>query len=138
MALSKENKNYYYNLGRTVALVEIINGLKNTFASLVFDNAKEKLPYQLAEALKKDAHNLHKELLEPADVVLNKGDLPSKMMTAVDPVGRYWIGYNHEKSYLEDTYKGIYGKEEITIECHTPEHIDATDLGDNRIDELRR
>lgn len=55
MALNKDFKDYSYNLGRTVAVVEIINGLRQTFASDVANNAKDKLPYQLTEALKK--HN---------------------------------------------------------------------------------
>ena len=53
MALNKDFKDYSYNLGRTVAVVEIINGLRETFASQVADNAKDKLSYQLKEALKK-------------------------------------------------------------------------------------
>ena len=53
MGLNKDFKDYSYNLGRTVAVVEIINGLRETFASQVADNAKDKLPYQLKEALKK-------------------------------------------------------------------------------------
>lgn len=108
MALNKEFKDYSYNLGRAVAVVEIINGLRQTFASDVANNAKDKLPYQLTEALKKHTHNIHKELTGPADVVLNHGELPSKPVTAIDPMGRYWIGYYHEKAYLADTYHDYY------------------------------
>lgn len=144
MALNKENRNYHYNLGRTVALVEIINNLPHTFAGLVFDNANEKLPYQLNEALKRNSHNLHKELIEPADVVLNQGELPSKVMTAVDPFGKYWIGYYHQKSYLADTYQGVFGKVETEVTEHVPERIDFSPEGvnaegkDNIIEELRK
>lgn len=138
MALNKEFKDYSYNLGRTVAVVEIINGLRDSFSSQVANNAKDKLPYQLTEALKNNKHNIHNELVGPADVVLNHGELPSKPVTAIDPVGRYWIGYYHEKSYLADTYNGIFGKEEVTIEHHTPEHIDVPADMDNTIDDLKR
>ena len=47
MALDKEFKDYSYNLGRTVAVVEIINGLHQTFAADVANNAKDKLPFLL-------------------------------------------------------------------------------------------
>ena len=138
MALNKDFKDYSYNLGRTVAVVEIINGLRETFASQVADNANDKLPYQLKEALKKTSHNIHKELIEPADVVLNHGKMPSKPVTTIDPMGRYWIGYYHEKAYLADTYKGVFGKVETTIEHHTPERIDVPADTDNSIDDLKR
>lgn len=138
MALNKEIKDYSYNLGRAVAVVEIINGMRETFASQVADNTNDKLPYQLKEALKKQQHNIHKELIEPADVVLNHGELPSKPLTAIDPMGRYWIGYYHEKAYLANTYKGIFGKVETTIEEHVPEHIDVPADTDNTIDDLKR
>lgn len=138
MALNKDFKDYSYNLGRTVAVVEIINGLRETFASQVADNANDKLPYQLKDALKKTSHNIHKELIEPADVVLNHGELPSKSVTTIDPMGRYWIGYYHEKAYLADTYKGIFGKVETTIEEHVPERIDVPADTDNTIDDLKR
>ena len=138
MGLNKDFKDYSYNLGRAVAVVEIINGLRETFASQVADNANDKLPYQLYEAVKKTSHNLHKELIEPADVVLNHGELPSKSVTTIDPMGRYWIGYYHEKAYLADTYKGIFGKVETTIEEHVPERIDVPADTDNAIDDLKR
>lgn len=138
MALNKDFKDYSYNLGRTVAVVEIINGLRETFASQVADNANDKLPYQMKEALKKTSHNIHKELIEPGDVVLNHGELPSKPVTTIDPMGRFWIGYYHEKAYLADTYKGIFGKVETTIEHHTPEHIVVPADADNTIDDLKR
>ena len=138
MGLNKDFKDYNYNLGRTVAVVGIINGLRETFASQVADNANDKLPYQLYEAVKKTSHNLHKELIEPADVVLNHGELPSKPVTTIDPMGRYLIGYYHEKAYLADTYKGIFGKVETTIEEHVPERIDVPADTDNAIDDLKR
>ena len=138
MGLNKDFKDYNYNLGRTVAVVEIINELRETFASQVADNANDKLPYQLYEAVKKTSHNLHKELIEPADVVLNHGELPSKPVTTIDPMGRYWIGYYHEKAYMADTYKGIFGRVETTIEEHVPEHIDVPADTDNTIDDLKR
>ena len=137
MALDKNYKDYSYNLGRTVAVVEIMNGLPKTFRSDVFDNAMQKLPYQLNQALLKHKHNLFGELVEPAGVILNNWKLPSKVLSAIDPTGRFWTGYYHEKSYLADTYKGIYGTEETTVEHHTPERIEVTG-GDNAIDELKR
>lgn len=138
MGLDKTNNNYCYNLGRVVAVVEIMNGLLITFASSVFNNANDKLPYQLKEALKKDRHNLHDELIYPSDVVLNNGTLPSKPITTIDTDGKYWIGYYHEKAYLADKYKGIYGVEEVIVEHHTPEQVDVPAGTDNRIDELAR
>lgn len=144
MALDKSNRNYYYNLGRTTALVEIINNLPPIFSCLVFDNANEKLPYQLNEALKRNRHNLHKELIEPADVVLNQGELPSKVMTTVEPIGKFWIGYYHQKSYLDNTYKGVFGKVETEVTEHIPELVDCSpervdaDCKDNIVNELRR
>ena len=87
MSLNKENKNYCYNLGRTVALVEIINKLEHTFMSKVYDNAFVYLPYQLRNALFNDKHNLHKELLEPAHVVLMEGEIPHGILTSYDKTG---------------------------------------------------
>lgn len=138
MTLEKTNTNYYYNLGRVVAVVEIINNLQQGFASRVHNNALEKLPAQLTAALKKSQHNIHKELVGPADIVLNHGQLPSKAMTATDSFGRYWIGYYHEKSYLADTYKGVFGKEEVVIEHHQPERVDVREVDDNSLAELKR
>lgn len=145
MALNKESKNYYYNLGRVVAIVEIMTG--EGLVSLVFNNAKEKLPYHLTKAMHDDKHNLHKELLAPAHVVLMEGELPKNIMTVHDSNGLYHIGYYHQKAYLEDKYKGNYGKIETVIEHHTPvkiedridsESIKATIESNNEIEELRR
>lgn len=146
MALNKENKNYYYNLGRVVAIVEIIEDVK--LFSLVFDNAREKLPYHLNKALLKEKHNLHAELLDPANVVLMEGDLPSHVITAVDSTGVYAIGYYHQKSYLQGKYNGVFGLVETTIEHHVPYKIEdktecggsevSSDAKDNIIEELKR
>lgn len=138
MALDKTSKNYCYNVGRTVAIVEIMNGLQSTFAAQVHDNAAAKLPYQLREALKNAQHNIHAELVEPADIALNVGDLPTKDMGSIDKTGSYWIGYYHEKAYLSEHYKGVFGKEEVTIEHHTPERVSFDDTTDNTINELKR
>lgn len=144
MALDKNNKNYYYNLGRTVALVEIMNGLDGMFMSKVFDNAFAYLPYHLKKALFNEKHNLHKELLEPADVVLMHGEIPHGILTAYDKTGSYAIGYYHEKHYLDSTYHGVYGKVETEVVEHVPERVDSTPEGvdatnnDNIIEELRR
>ena len=137
MGLNKENKDYFYNLGRTVALVEIMRGLPKTFISRVFDNAFANLPYNLSKALVMDSHNLHAELLGPANVVLMQGELPHGILTAYDPSGRYTIGYYHEMAYLDDKYKGAFGKVENVVEHHTPERLDAM-VDDNSIGELRR
>ncbi len=144
MALDKENENYYYNLGRTVALVEIMNGLDGKFMIKVFDNAFQNLPHHLKKALFNDKHNLHKELLEPADVVLMHGEIPHGILTEYDISGSYAIGYYHEKAYLDTTYHGVYGKVETEVVEHIPERIDSTpegmnaDWNDNIIEELRR
>lgn len=134
MGLDKTNKNYFYNLGRAMAVVEIINGLQPSYRSLVYDNAKEKFPYQLREALRKTEHNLQKELLEPAEVVLTQGELPIRMLTP-DEGGKYWIGFYHEKAYLRDEYKGIFGTEEIVREEYTPKEVSP--VKSNDIEELK-
>ena len=137
MALDKNNRNYFYNVGRTVALVEIMNELPDTWRGKVCTNANQNLPYQLKKALFNERHNLHKELLDPANVTLMEGELPKTLMSVPDKTGSFWIGYYHEKAYLADTYKGIYGKVETTIEEHVPEPITVThDVAP--IDELRR
>ena len=137
MALDKNNKNYFYNVGRTVAIVEIMNELPDTWRGKVCDNAHQNLPYQLKKALFNERHNLHKELLDPAHVTLMEGDLPKTLMTVEDKTGLFWIGYYHEKAYLDETYKGIYGKVETTIEEHVPDQIAVTRDAEP-IDELRR
>lgn len=134
MALDKESKNYCYNLGRTVAVVEAMNGVER-LASQVNDNAAEKLPFQLREALKKQNHNLLPELIDPADIVL-KGEMPSKVLEPMQG-NTYWVGYYQEKSYLEKTYKGIFGKVETEVTEHIPERVVATTT-DNVIDELKK
>lgn len=131
MALDKTNKNYFYNVGRTVAIVEIMNELPDTWRGKVCTNAYQNLPYQLKKAL-------FNELLDPAHVTLMDGELPTTLMSVEDKTGLFWIGYYHEKAYLTDTYKGIFGKVETTIEEHVPEHIDVPADTDNTIDDLKR
>ena len=138
MALDKTNKNYFYNVGRTVAIVEIMNELPETWRGKVCTNAYQNLPYQLKKALFNERHNLHKELLDPANVTLMEGELPKTLMSVEDKTGLFWIGYYHEKAYLADTYKGIFGKVETTIEEHVPERIDVPADTDNTIDDLKR
>lgn len=137
MALDKNNKNYFYNVGRTVAIVEVMNELPDTWRGKVCTNANQNLPYQLKKALFNERHNLHKELLDPAHVTLMEGELPKTLMTVEDKTGLFWIGYYHEKAYLDETYRGIYGKVETTIEEHVPEPITVTHDA-APIDELRR
>lgn len=137
MALDKNNKNYYYNLGRTVAIVEIIENQPISWKRKVFENAFVNLPYNLKNALKNSRHNIHNELIEPADIVLNGGEIPKEPMTAVDMNGLFWIGYYHEADFLDRTYKGVFGKVETTIEKHVPERVDIS--GDSQpIEDLRR
>lgn len=138
MALDKKNNDYFYNLGRTVAIVEIMNELPDTWRGKVCSNAYQNLPYQLKKALFNDQHNLHSELLEPANVALMKGELPKTLMSVEDRKGTFWIGYYQEKTYLDKTYKGVYGKVETTIEEHVPKHIDVAPDIDNTIDDLKR
>lgn len=138
MALDKTNKNYYYNLGRVTAIVEAMNQLPYSFVGKVFDNARNILPYWLTKSLLADRHNLHRELLEPADVVLMHGEIPRRLMTVVDTSDRFYIGYHHQKAYIAKTYGTALGKEEVTIEHHTPEHIDVPANIDNTINELKR
>jgi hypothetical protein len=138
MALDKTNKNYYYNLGRVTALVEVMTDRPYNFVGKVFDNANNILPYWLKKALFNDKHNLHKELLAPADVVLMHGEIPKTLMTVVDKNGCFYIGYYQQKAYITEEYGTAIGKEEVTIEHHTPEHIDVPTDIDNTIDDLKR
>ena len=138
MALDKTNKNYYYNLGRVTAIVELMNDMPYNFVGKVFDNANNILPYWLKKSLFNDNHNLHKELLEPADVVLMHGEIPKTLMTVVDKNGSFYIGYYQQKAYVTETYGTAIGKEEVTIEHHTPERIDVPADTDNTIDDLKR
>jgi len=135
MALDRNNRNYYYNLGRCVAIVEIMNELPKTFRSLVFDNAFEKLPFQLNEALAKDKHNLHDELMSVAEVILADGnEFPKGLLTAYDTNGSFWIGLYHEGKYLDDTYHDVYGNAETVILDNIPEQISP--IASNKIEEL--
>lgn len=115
MALDKTNKNYYYNLGRVTALVEVMTDRPYNFVGKVFDNANNILPYWLKKALFNDKHNLHKELLEPADVVLMHGEIPKTLMTVVDKNGCFYIGYYQQNAYITEKYGTAIGKEEVTI-----------------------
>lgn len=133
MALDKENKSFYYNLGRAVAVVELMNGVE--LVRQVNDNAAQKLSYELREALKKQNHNLIQELVEPADIVL-KEELPSKVLEP-EQGNVYWVGYYHEKSYIDNTYHGIYGKVSTEVVEHTPEIIEASNVM-NGIKELKK
>ena len=137
MALDKSNENYYYNLGRVIALVEIINDLPHRIVSKMFDNPFQILPYWLKKSLFNEKHNLHKELLDPADVVLMKGEIPHGMVSSYDKTGSCPIGYYHEKSYLDKTYHGIYGKVETEVSEHVPQVVNAETV-DNNIEELRK
>ena len=138
MALDKTKKDYYYNLGRVTALVELMTAVPANFVGKVFDNANNMLPYWLKKALFNDKHNLHKELLEPADVVLMHGEIPKKMMSVVDKNGCFYIGYYHQKSYIAEKYGCFIGKEEVIVKEHTPEPVAVPVNRDNGIDELKR
>lgn len=137
MGLDKNNKNYFYNLGRVVAIVEIMEDTHPSWVRKVFSNASENLPYNLRQALAHDKHNIHGELIDPADIVLNRGELPKTPISACDGNGQFWIGHYHERHYLDRTYKGVFGKVETTVEKHVPERVDIS--GDSQpIDDLRR
>lgn len=100
--LDKESKNYYYNLGRVVAIVEIMNGLRPDFFQKVSINAYAYLPYHLTKALFNDNHNLHAELLDPADIVLRQGKIPHGLFFGRDKNGEYALGYYHQKAYIDN------------------------------------
>lgn len=138
MAIDKTNKNYYYNLGRVTAIVELMNDMPDNFVCKVFDNANNILPYWLKKSLFNDKHNLHKELLEPADVVLMHGEIPKTLMSVVDKNGSFFIGYYQQKAYITENYGTAIGKEEVTIKHHTPERIDVPAFTTNTIDDLKR
>ena len=102
--------------------VGLVNGVCMSYQGAdvtCIDIDKEKI-----DRLSRGESPIYEELLEP--------------MTTVDVTGKYWIGYYHEKAYLADAYKGIYGIEEYIIEHHSPERIDVPEGMDNSIDELRK
>lgn len=136
MALDKNNKNYFYNVGRTVALVEIMNELPDTWRGKVCTNAFQYLPYQLKKSLFDERHNLHKELLAPAHVTLMEGELPMTLMSVKDETGIFWVGYYHQKAYIDKTYK-VIGKMETEVYEHVPERIVVTQTA-VELDELRK
>lgn len=137
MGLDKNNKNYFYNLGRVVAIVEIMEDTHPSWVRRVFSNASENLPYNLRQALAHDKHNIHGELIDPADIVLNRGELPKTPISACDENGQFWIGHYHERHYLDGKYNGCYGNVETVVEHYTPERIETFEEP-KTIDELRR
>lgn len=139
MGLDKENRNFYYNVGRTTAIVEVMNGLPTGFVSKVFDNARLNLPYQLNKALMNERHILHRELLEPSLISLMDDPLPTKIMSTNATGGcRFWAGYYHQKAYLQQNYKKLFENVETTIEEHIPERVEVPEGFDNALDSLRR
>lgn len=133
MALEKNCKNYYYNLGRCVAVVEIMVNRKMYAAVAI--NPSEKLRYSLDKAIMMERHNLHGELCDIMKVVgLEK--LPSRILTALDLKGQYDIGYYHEKEYLDATYGGTYGVEETVVTETIPENVSP--IQDNTLPDLER
>lgn len=132
--LNKESRDYCYCLGRIVACVEITN--QCNIASCVYNNAKTALAYQLREALTKSTHNVHKEIIEVAEVVLSK-ELPSRVLTAIDKNGTYWIGYYHEMQYLQKKYNGLFGNIKTTVTRHSPEIIKSNIISKPIADLLR-
>lgn len=134
IGLNKESRDYCYCLGRIVACVEITN--QCNIASRVYNNAKTALAYQLREALTKSTHNVHKEIIEVAEVVLSK-ELPSRVLTAIDKNGTYWIGYYHEMQYLQKKYNGLFGNIKTTVIRHSPEIIKSNIISKPIADLLR-
>ena len=134
IGLNKESRDYFYCLGRIVACVEITN--QCNIASHVYNNAKTALAYQLREALTKSTHNVHKEIIEVAEVVLSK-ELPSRVLTAIDKNGTYWIGYYHEVQYLQKKYNGLFGNIKTTVTRHSPEIIKSNIISKPIADLLR-
>lgn len=134
MALDNIFNNFFYNLGRVVAITEIMNDVKNLVIQ-VNDNAAEKLPYQLREALKKQNHNLLPKLINPADIVLN-GELPSQVLKP-EQGNPYWIGYYHEKAYLDKVFKGVFGNVGAEVTEHVPARVEVP-VESNEINELKR
>jgi hypothetical protein len=52
--------------------------------------------------------------------------------------GQALVGYYHQRAYMYGKGRSIFGKEEVTIEHHTPERIDVPADTDNTIDDLKR
>lgn len=135
MGLDKTNVDYYYNLGRLIAIVEIMNDLDVLFINRVIENPKQGMPFQLREACRKMNHVLYKELMSADENVALKKDFESEQIKP-EPCGRVFIGYYHEKKYIGDNYK-VLGNVSTTVEHHDPEPV--SDLNQpNEISELKK
>lgn len=138
MGLDRNCINYHYRLGRLVAVVEAVNKIDITFSSKVFDNPAQKLPPQLDFAMKKKNHVLSKELFELAPVGLDERKLPFESIGNTNHGTAYWLGYHHEKSYIEKNFAGCLGIVKTEVEHHVPERIEAPAIERAAIEELRR
>ena len=138
MSLDRECKNYHYRLGRLVAVVEAIENPDVCFSSRVFDNAGQKLRPLLDFAMKKSGHILSKELFELAPVGLDERKLPFESIGNTNHGTTYWLGYHHEKSYIEKNFAGCLGIVKTEVEHHVPERIEAPAIERAAIEELRR
>ncbi len=96
MALDNIFNNFFYNLGRVVAITETMNDVKNL----------------VIQVKKKQNHNLLPELIDPADIVLN-GELPSQVLEP-EKGNPYWIGYYHEKAYLDKVLAEAFKDQEFS------------------------
>ena len=138
MPLDRNCINYHYRLGRLVAVIEAIEKPDLCFSSRVFDNAGQKLRPLLDFAMKNSGHVLSKELFELAPVGLNERKLPFESIGNTNHGTAYWLGYHHEKSYIEKNFAGCLGIVKTEVEHHIPERIEAPAIERAAIEELRR
>ena len=138
MSIDRNCINYHYRLGRLVAVVEAIENPDVCFSSRVFDNAGQKLRPILELAMKKSGHVLSKELFELAPVGLDERKLPFESLGNTNHGMTYWLGYHHEKSYIEKNFAGCLGIVKTEVEHHVPERIEVHAIERAAIEELRR
>ena len=138
MSIDRNCINYHYRLGRLVAVVEAIENPDVCFSSRVFDNAGQKLRPILELAMKKSGHVLSKELFELAPVGLDERKLPFESLGNTNHGMTYWLGYHHEKSYIEKNFAGCLGIVKTEVEHHVPERIEVHAIERADIEELRR
>ena len=122
MSIDRNCINYHYRLGRLVAVVEAIENPDVCFSSRVFDNAGQKL----------------RPILELAPVGLDERKLPFESLGNTNHGMTYWLGYHHEKSYIEKNFAGCLGIVKTEVEHHVPERIEVHAIERADIEELRR
>lgn len=143
MALDRDCKNYFYRLGRLVAVVEKMAKVPQTFSGSVYDNAEQKLLPDLRDTLNNankvtEKHPLTDELFELASVGLDERKIPFECIGNTGHGMTYWLGYEHEKKYIMDNYPSLCGMAVTEVYYHVPEHVEVPAGGIVPVKELHR